>query len=199
MKYQQDEELRQIVNSADLVTPDGIGIVMAAKWNGTPIRERVTGYDLLLALLEQGNETGLSLYFLGSDEETNKTAVERIALNYPNLRIAGRHHGFFDEQEERGILQEIERTRPDMLIVALGAPKAEKWINRNKEALGAKAAIGVGGSLDVIAGKVKATPELWKRVNLEWLHRLLTQPSRWRRQLILPVFACKAFLASKKS
>lgn len=197
MKCQTDKELKSIVNQADLVTADGIGIVMAARWNKTPIRERVTGYDLLLSLLEQGERIGLSLYFLGADEETSRTAVERIAEKYPRLKIAGRHHGFFYDQDEARLVEDIKAKQPDLLVVALGAPKAEKWINRHKDSLNALAAVGVGGSLDVIAGKVKETPAVWKKLNLEWLHRLITQPARWRRQLILPVFAVKAFWSSR--
>ncbi|WP_010268715.1 WecB/TagA/CpsF family glycosyltransferase [Paenibacillus senegalensis] len=199
MKCQSDVELRTIVHDADLVTADGIGIVLAARWNKTPIQERVTGYDLLISLLDQGERIGLSLYFLGADEHTNRTAVEKIAKKHPGLRIAGRHHGFFTDDEEAQLIEDIRAKQPDLLIVALGAPKAEKWIKRHKDSLNTLAAVGVGGSLDVIAGKVKETPQLWKKLNVEWLHRLLTQPSRWRRQLVLPVFAMKAFWSARLS
>ncbi|WP_144939691.1 WecB/TagA/CpsF family glycosyltransferase [Paenibacillus sp. 32O-W] len=198
MQQQQDHELQTIIHEAGLVTPDGIGIVMAAKWRGNPVPERVTGYDLLLRLLEAGDRKGWSFYFLGTDEDTNRTAVETIRQRYPGVRIAGRHNGFFSEEEEGQLVSEIKERKPDLLIVALGVPRAEKWIYRHKDRLGAKLAIGVGGSLDVIAGKVKGAPEIWKRLNLEWLYRLIRQPSRWRRQLVLPKFAIKAYLTRNR-
>ncbi|GIP36545.1 WecB/TagA/CpsF family glycosyltransferase [Paenibacillus sp. J2TS4] len=194
MNQQHDQELKQIIHEAELVTPDGIGMVMAAKWKGEPVPERVTGYDLLLRLLEAGGQHGWSFYFLGTDEETNRKAVEIIRNRYPGVQIAGSHHGFFAPEEEDRLVTEIRKAQPDFLIVALGIPRAEKWIHHYKNQLGAKVAIGVGGSLDVIAGKVKGAPEIWKRLNLEWLYRLLRQPSRWRRQLVLPKFAVKAYL-----
>lgn len=198
---QSDEQLKKIIQEADLITPDGIGIVMGAKSGGEPISERVTGYDLLLRLLECGNERGWSFYFLGTDEETNHKAVEEVQRKYPNVRVAGRHHGFFSPSEELHILENIKRSQPDLLIIAMGASYTDKWIYQHKTELsGVKIAFGVGGSLDVIAGKVKPTPSLWKSMNLEWLHRLLTVPvakgqkSRWRRQSALPVFFYKAII-----
>ncbi|MFC4812827.1 WecB/TagA/CpsF family glycosyltransferase [Paenibacillus sp. GCM10023250] len=182
-------ELRRIVDEADLITPDGIGVVLAAKWQGTHIPERVTGYDMLIRLLEGAAARGFSLYVLGADEETNAMAADIIQAKYPGVEIAGRHNGFFKGDQENEIVADIGRKRPDLLIVALGAPNAEKWIYKHKSRLNAKVAFGVGGSLDVIAGKVKRAPVIWQKLNVEWLYRLLKQPSRWRRQLVLPKFA----------
>lgn len=199
--YQTDELLQTIVKEADLITPDGIGIVMASRRSGEPLAERVTGYDLLLRLLEKGNERSWSFFFLGTDEETNQKAAEEVSKRYPQVVVAGRHNGFFTEEEEGQILQSIQQTKPDVLIVAMGAPYSDKWIYRNKDKLaGVKVVFGVGGSLDVIAGKVKVTPEVWKRLNLEWMHRLLAVPaakgqkSRWRRQSSLPKFVYRAII-----
>ncbi|CAG7649966.1 WecB/TagA/CpsF family glycosyltransferase [Paenibacillus allorhizosphaerae] len=198
MKYQTDSELRTIMDEADLITPDGSGIVLASRWQGDPIAERVTGCDLLTGLLEEGNGRGWSFYFLGADENTSRLAVDKITTQYSRVRIAGRHHGFFPADEEKAIVAEISAARPDVLVVALGAPAAEKWIYRNKQQLNAKLALGVGGSLDIIAGKVKRAPLIWQHLHLEWLHRLLSQPSRWRRQLILPVFAMKTLMEGRR-
>lgn len=199
--HQTDKLLQTIVNEADLITPDGIGIVIASKRNGDPISERVTGYDLLLRLLEAGNDQGWSYYFLGTDEETNFRAVEEIRGRYPNVVVSGRHNGFFSEGKEAHILQEIQQSKPDVLIIAMGAPYTDKWIYKNKNELdGVKVVFGVGGSLDVIAGKVKPTPPIWRKLHLEWLHRLLTVPvakgqkSRWRRQSALPKFFYRAIM-----
>lgn len=204
MASQSDKQLRRIVAEADWITPDGIGIVLASKRLGDPIPERVTGYDLLHRLLERGNDAGWSFYFLGTDEETNAKAVGRIRQLYPKVSIAGRHHGFFGETEEPRIIEDIQRTAPDVLIIAMGAPYSDKWLAKHKPSLaGVKLAFGVGGSLDVIAGKVAPTPEIWKKLNLEWLHRLLTVPaakgqtSRWRRQSALPKFVYRAMIIKK--
>ncbi len=198
---QSDGHLREIIGTADLIVPDGIGIVLAARRRGEPVAERVTGYDLLLRLLEKGSERGWSFYFLGTDEETSVRAVETISRTYPGIRIAGRHHGFFGAAEEPDILADIRRSSPDVLVLAMGAPYSDKWLYKHKRELaGVKLAFGVGGSLDVISGKVKPAPAVWKKLNLEWAHRLLFAPaakgqkSRWRRQAALPKFAYRAIL-----
>lgn len=192
----QDSNLKQITDGANLITPDGIGIVMASRWKKDPVMERVAGYDLLLNLLEEGNSKGWSFFFLGSSEEVNQEAVHIIAQKYPNLTIAGRHHGFFKGMEDE-LIHQINEAQPDFLIVALGAPRQEQWIFEYKSRLQAKVAMGVGGSLDVIAGKVRRAPLFWQKLNLEWLYRLLSQPTRWKRQLALPKFAIMAFIEAK--
>lgn len=198
MSCQQDAQLRSIVDEAGLVTADRIGIVMVSRLRGGQLPERVTGCDLLLKLLETGNRKGWSFYLLGAEEETSRRAAEVIARTYPNVAIRGRHHGFFQPEEEAKIVEEIRSSAPDFLIVALGAPYAEHWIHKHREILQAKVAIGVGGSLDIIAGKVKRAPQLWQRLHAEWLYRLIQQPSRWRRQLILPRFAVRALFYKER-
>ena len=202
---QKDEAFQSIVQKADMITPDGIGIVLASKRKAMQIRERVTGFELLHQLLNEANNEPFSFYFLGTDEETNKAAVENIQKQYPNVIITGRHNGFFDREKEKAILKEIKDTKPDVLIVAMGAPFSDKWIDKHANDLSeTKLVFGVGGSLDVIAGKVKQTPVIWKKLNLEWLHRLLTakaakgQKSRWKRQLsTMPQFILKAIIQNK--
>lgn len=194
MSCQYDQQLRSIVNEAGLLTADGMGIVMVSRLKGNPLPERVTGCDLLIKLLETGNRKKWSFYFLGADELTSKKAVEVINLTYPNVRVLGRHHGFFEQVEETRIVDEIANLSPDVFILAIGAPKAEFWIQKFKDKLNVRVAIGVGGSLDIIGGTVKRAPVIWRKLNVEWLYRLIKQPSRWRRQLILPRFAIKALL-----
>lgn len=198
LQAQKDGVLRNIINEADLITPDGEGIVLASKWKGKPLSERVTGIDLLLEVLKMGNERGWSFYFLGADEQTNKKATENILDTYPNIILSGRHHGYFNSTQEEDILIDIAGTRPDILIVALGAPIAEKWIYKYKHKLTAKVAFGVGGSLDVISGKVQRAPKKWQDLRLEWLYRLIIQPSRLRRQMVLPIFAYKSLVEALK-
>lgn len=194
VQIQEDPELKKISLAADLIIPDGVGIVWASRLKGNPVQERVTGYDLLLETLKIGNQKEWSFYLLGSDEEVNRKASEYIIKNYANVKIAGRHNGYFKKEEDNKIIESIRSSKPDILIVALGSPLADKWIYSHKNELNAKVVFGVGGSLDVIAGKVKRTPEIWKKLNLEWLHRRITQPSRKERQKKLKVFAYRAFI-----
>lgn len=198
LDIERDAELKKISLEAGLITADGIGIILASKLKKNPLPERVTGYELLLELLKLGNEKGLSFYFFGASEEVNKVACDNILRDYPNIKIVGRHNGFFNSEEELKIIEEIEKVNPDFLIVALGAPLTDKWIYKHKVRLTAKITLGVGGSLDVISGKVKRAPLTWQRLNLEWLYRLLSDPSRWRRQMKLPVFAFKAIAEAFK-
>lgn len=194
VQIQEDPELKKISLESDLITPDGVGIVLASRLKRNPIPERVTGYDLFLESLKVGNQKGWSFYLLGSDEEVNRKASEYIMKNHPNVKIAGRHHGYFKKEEDNEIIKDIRNSKPDILIVALGSPLADKWIYRHKNELNANVVFGVGGSLDVITGKVKRTPEIWKRLNLEWLHRRITQPSRKKRQKKLKIFAYRVFV-----
>lgn len=198
IEIQEDCELKKISLEADLITPDGVGIVIASKLKGNPVPERVTGIDLLLESLKVGNSKGWSFYFLGSDETVNSKTSEYVMKNYPNVKIAGRHNGYFKKEEEAQIVEDIKKAKPDILIVALGSPLADKWIYRNKAQLNSKVVFGVGGSLDVITGKVKRTPEVWKKFNLEWLYRRINQPSRKERQKKLKVFAYRAVVEAVK-
>ncbi|MDF2961241.1 MAG: glycosyl transferase, WecB/TagA/CpsF family protein [Paenibacillus sp.] len=198
MVAKQDELLRTIIDQAGMITPDGIGVVLASKWQGEPLEERVTGFDIFLGLLKAGNEKGYSLYLLGADEETNRKSSEIIAQQYPGVRVVGRQNGFFEKDKEAAVVSAIRAAKPDILVVAMGAPFSEKWIFKYKKELQAKVAFGVGGSLDVLAGKVKRAPVVWQNLHLEWLYRLLSQPSRWRRQLVLPKFALKILLGRGK-
>jgi N-acetylglucosaminyldiphosphoundecaprenol N-acetyl-beta-D-mannosaminyltransferase len=198
LQAQKDGVLQNIIKEADLITPDGEGIVLASKWKGQPLSERVTGIDLLLEVLKMGNERGWSFYFLGADEQINKKATENILNTYPSIVLAGRHHGYFNSAQEEKILIDIDSTKPDILIVALGAPNAEKWVYKYKNWLPVKVAFGVGGSLDVISGKVQRAPKTWQDLRLEWLYRLIIQPSRLRRQMVLPIFAYKSLVEALK-
>ncbi|MCR8630349.1 WecB/TagA/CpsF family glycosyltransferase [Paenibacillus radicis (ex Xue et al. 2023)] len=199
MSCQHDQQLRSIIDEAGLLTADGIGIVMVYRLKGNPLPERVTGCDLLIKMLETANQNKWSFYLLGADEPTSIKASEVITRSYPNVSVLGRHHGFFNKVEEAQIIEEIQALSPDVLVVALGAPAAERLIYKYKNKLNARVAIGVGGSLDIIAGKVKRAPANWQKLNMEWLFRLINQPSRWRRQLILPRFAIKALLFKEKN
>jgi len=179
---QQDEEFRRIINEAALALPDGIGLLKAARFLGTtPLPERVPGSDLVVRLAELSDRKGYRIYFLGAREGVAETAIEKLCACYPRLNVAGYYAGSPASEENEAVVQRILPTRPDILLVAYGAPQQDKWIARNLNRLQIPVCIGVGGSFDFIAGTAKRAPVWLQRLGLEWLHRLLTQPWRWRR------------------
>jgi len=181
--------LLEPVRRADLVTPDGEGIVWAGRLAGIPFPERVTGIDLMLRLAARAASEGWRVYLLGAAPGVAAEAAERLCRLYPGLQVAGTHHGYFDPGDEAKVAAAVKRAAPQLLFVALGAPKQELWIHRHVDNLGSVVAMGVGGSFDVLAGRVARAPAWMRRVKLEWLGRLLREPSRWRRMLVLPRFA----------
>lgn len=188
MRAREDEEFKNIINNAELVIPDGIGIVKAASILKTPLKERVAGYDLICNLLEEGKDGSISFYFFGSKPGFAKEAKQKLEEKYPNIKIVGTHTGYFSSEEEEEIVKEIRNLRPDVLLVGIGAPKQEKFINKYKNEGFFKIGIGCGGSIDVLAGEVKRAPKLFIKLHLEWFYRLLKQPSRLGRMMVLPKF-----------
>ena len=188
-----DKDYFPILNNADYTIPDGIGVIIASKMIGNPLSERIAGYDLLVELLKVGNEEGWSAYFLGAKKEVVDKAVNNVKTTYPDLDIVGWHDGYFD-WESSSISDEIREKKPDLIFVALGFPKQEIWISENINAFEKGLFMGVGGSFDVLAGEVKRAPLVWQKMNIEWLYRLIQQPSRWKRMLVLPQFVYKVFV-----
>jgi len=187
-----------ILHQAEIVVPDGIGIVIASKkWGKAAIPQRVAGFDLLVELLKLADHKGKKVFLLGASEDTNNKAFAKLQKLYPHAKLVGRHHGYFQEAEEKEILDKIKAAAPDMLFVALGFPKQEEWIAKYRDRLDGSLMMGVGGSLDVLADKVKRAPMGWQKVGLEWLYRLLQEPKRWRRMIVLPLFLLKAWLLPK--
>lgn len=182
----KDEELRKALDAASLVLPDGIGIVYGAKILGRPLRERVPGADFGLALMERMAKTGKSVYLLGAKPGVAEEAARRLSERFPGLRIAGTNDGYFTE--DGPVVGKINAAAPDLLLVCLGMSKQELWMERNRDRLSVRLMAGLGGSLDVYAGTVQRAPESWQRHNLEWLYRLVKQPSRFGRMLKLPAF-----------
>ncbi|MBN1991069.1 MAG: WecB/TagA/CpsF family glycosyltransferase [Anaerolineae bacterium] len=179
---QRDEEFRQIINRAALALPDGIGLLKAARFlKTTLLPERVPGSDLVVQLAELSHQKGYRLYFLGAQEGVAQKAVAKLKLCYPGLQVAGFYAGSPALAENEAIVRRILPTHPDILLVAYGAPKQDKWIARNLDRLQIPVCLGVGGSFDFIAGVAKRAPRWMQRLHLEWLHRLITQPWRWRR------------------
>ncbi|WP_342388747.1 WecB/TagA/CpsF family glycosyltransferase [Salinicoccus bachuensis] len=180
-------DFRETVQSADHVLPDGIGIINAAKMMGTPLQERVSGIDVMREMLAHAEEKGYSAYFLGAKETSNRKAAERAQKKFPDLKIAGRHHGYADLDDE-AFVQDIATTRPDIIFVALGMMKQEHWIRRHMDRFDKGVFMGVGGSFDVLSGEAKRAPNIWIRFQLEWLYRLLKEPKRIFRVLKVAQF-----------
>ena len=189
MEAQKDKELMNILHEADMVVPDGIGVVWASKYSEIRLTERVAGYDLTQNLMADLAATGETFYFFGGAPGVASAAARKMMKKYSGLKVIGVHNGYFDEKEEKRIIQDIKTKAPSILLVGLGAPKQEKWIYDNLRLIDAKVAIGVGGSFDVMAGNVKRAPMIFRKLGLEWFHRLITQPTRWRRMMRLPKFA----------
>ncbi|MDO8684450.1 MAG: WecB/TagA/CpsF family glycosyltransferase [Armatimonadota bacterium] len=184
---QSDVELRQIMLSADLVTPDSSGLLLGARLMGTPLIERVSGIDLAQEICKICAETGDSIYLLGAAPGIAESAAQNLAAKYPNLKIAGTHDGYFSD--DAPVVEEIKKSGASVLFVAMGIPKQEKWIAAHLQALGVSLAIGLGGSFDVFSGQVKRAPAWMRNHGFEWLHRLISNPRKISKVAHLPRFA----------
>lgn len=189
-RARREEPFRQALNGADLVLPDGIGVVYAARLLGRRLKGRCPGIDFAGKLMEHMARTGLRLYLLGAKPRVAEAAAARLEIRYPGLTICGTHDGYF--QEDAPVVEEIRRAGADVVFVCLGAPKQEYWMVKNGPATGARLMAGLGGSLDVFAGVVERAPESWQRLGLEWLYRLTREPKRIGRMARLPLFLVSA-------
>lgn len=185
---QTDSEFNTILQRADLVTPDSVGILWAAKRVGAPIRGRVSGIDLLDALCRRSADRGYRIFFLGSEPGVAEMAAERLRLRHPGCHIVGTRHGYFPTESDEVVAREIAQSRPDLVFVAMGIPRQEKFIASTLELMGARVAMGVGGSLDVFSGRVRRAPRLFQRLRLEWLWRLMLNPRKYQKVMSLPRF-----------
>ncbi|MFN2528148.1 MAG: WecB/TagA/CpsF family glycosyltransferase [Candidatus Baltobacteraceae bacterium] len=185
---QHDAAFRRIVNAAALSLCDAIGLLFAAKARGSHLRDRVTGIDLIARLCSAAEPEALGVYLLGGAPGVADDAARVLQRTFPALRIRGTHHGYFQADDSKAIAAAINASNADLLFVGLGFPRQEFWIAEYLTATGCGIAMGVGGSLDVLSGKVQRAPEHWRRFGLEWLYRLYREPHRWRRQLALPYF-----------
>ena len=182
----KDPDFCALLNRADLILPDGAGVVLAAKILGTPVKEKVAGIEFGTRLMEHLAGTEKTFYFLGGKPGVAEQAAEKMKARFPGLRICGARDGYFSE--DGPVIDGINRVRPDVLFVCLGAPKQERFMVRNRQALQASFAVGLGGSLDGFAGNVKRAPRWMIRCNLEWLYRLIKEPRRIGRMMRLPKF-----------
>ncbi|MEG0353067.1 MAG: WecB/TagA/CpsF family glycosyltransferase [Cellulosilyticaceae bacterium] len=193
MLAKENKEMERILLDADLVVPDGIGVVIASKiLKGEVLPERVAGFDMTQNTMKQAVENGYKYYFFGSKPGVADIAAENMRKTYPGIQIVGCRDGYFKEEDIPAIIEDINKSEANILLVALGAPRQELWIDKYKNQMpNVKVAIGVGGSLDGMAGTVKRAPVIYQKLGLEWFYRLIKQPTRAKRMLVLPQFILK--------
>ena len=189
---EKDKEFQAVLNGADLVIPDGIGVIYSAKLLGTPLKSRVPGIEFSAGMLAHMNKVGGRVFLLGAKPGVAEQAAANISKDYPNLTICGTHDGYFKEDEP--VVQAIKEAKADLLFVCLGAPRQEKFMAKYGPEMGVKLAMGLGGSLDVYAGVVERAPERWQKLNLEWAYRLVKEPKRIGRMAKLPLVLVKSVL-----
>ena len=185
VNMRRDEQLRDAVLSSELILADGFAVVAAARMLGRPLPERVAGIDLMCAILEHGRSRGYRVFCLGATADVLGMAERAIAQRYPGVELVGRQHGYFTAGEEPRIAAAIRASRADILFVAMTSPRKEQFLAAWGPEIGVPVCHGVGGSFDVLAGKVRRAPESWQRLGLEWLYRVCQEPRRlWKRYLV---------------
>ena len=194
----EDPEYMRILRTADLVVPDGAGVVWAARHIGEPVQERVAGYDLMHELLREGNLRRWKVYLLGAAKDTVAAAHANLQRQYPDVRFVGFRDGYFTEKEDGAVVAAIREAEPDLLFVARSMTTQEPWIAKYQHVLQVPVMMGVGGSFDVAAGKLRRAPVLMQKMRLELFFRLLQEPSRYKRMLVLPKFVLKVLRDGEK-
>ncbi|MDD9271938.1 WecB/TagA/CpsF family glycosyltransferase [Paenibacillus sp. GCM10023248] len=193
-----DPAYMSMMQRAELIVPDGTGVVWAAGYVGEPVAERVPGYDLLHELMKVGEPKGWKVYLLGASNEVIQAAADRIRTAYPGIQLVGVRDGYFTDEQDAEVIQSIVDAAPDLLFVGRAAANQEPWIGKYKDQLGVPVMMGVGGSFDVLSGKLKRAPVLFQKLRLEWFYRLLQEPWRYKRMLLLPKFAMKVMRDKEK-
>jgi len=200
LTVQKDKKLRKMLKETDLLIPDGIGIVLAVKILCGISIDRLPGVDLMEKICQLSSRKGYKIFLYGAQEKVNKTAVKVLRNRYKNLKIVGRANGYIKVEAMTTLIDNINRTKADILLLALGSPKQEKWFQNNQHLLRhVKVCQGIGGTLDTIAGNVKRAPKNWQDLSLEWLYRLIKEPKRINRQKILPLFVVAVFIERIKT
>ena len=188
VQAQSDPEHLKIIQEADLVTADSVGVIWAAKRSGTPLPERVSGVDLVDHVCALSADKGYRIYFLGAAPGVAEQAAEKLKLKHPGCNIVGARHGYFPAESDEVVAREVAEFKPDFLFVAMGIPRQEKFILATMQIIGASVAIGVGGSFDVFSGRTKRAPVIFQKLKLEWAWRLLLNPKKFAKVKSLPKF-----------
>ncbi len=186
LKAREEEKLKDLLNSADYQIPDGIGVVYASKLKKGKIKSRITGIDCMEMLCREANDKGYKIFLYGAKKDIIKEAKKRLEEKFENIKIVGAIDGY--EKNNDKIIKEINKSKADIIFVALGSPKQENWILENKDKVCIKIFQGVGGSFDVISGNIKRAPIWMQKIGLEWLYRLIKEPKRIFRQIKLVKF-----------
>lgn len=195
MKAYRDKAYKDVLNRADMVVPDGIGVVIASKILKRPVAQRVTGFDLTCNVLKAASEQDASVYIFGGKEGVAEKAAAKMEKDF-GVRVCGVSHGY--HKDTAPVLEDMKEKKPGVLLVCLGAPRQEIWIDENKDKIPPCLMMGVGGTVDVFAGEAKRAPEVFIKLNLEWFYRLIKQPSRFIRMLELPKFIVTVLLKRGK-
>ena len=194
----KDTDFCDLLNSADMLTADGIGVVYASKILKNPVPERAGGFDIACRVIEKIAETGDRLYLFGGKPDIAEKAAENLKGKYPFINIVGMRNGYFSPEENDEIINGINESGANIVFVCLGAPMQEKWIFQNRDRLNCNVLMGIGGSLDVFAGVAERAPLKWQKLGLEWLYRLIKEPKRFWRMLALPKFAFTVLINGRK-
>lgn len=205
MMAKDDDEFKNYLNSSDINIPDGIGLIYASKIRRKPLYEKVAGYDLSCNLIKLADENNMKLYIVGGKPGVAEKAKEKINEKYSNINVVGTNDGYFKgthlglpgHEEELKVIDDINSKSPDILFVGFGAKKQEQWILENKDKINCKIFIGNGGSIDVLAGNVKRAPDIYIKFGLEWFYRLIKEPKRIKRQVLLPKFMLQIIFGKK--
>lgn len=194
-----EELFKNFTDKDSIIIPDGVGVVLASKIIKNPVKEKIAGIEVMNSILEKCNENGKAVYLLGTTEDVLKECERKLLIKYKNLNIVGKHNGFFDMDDCKDILEDIKESKPYALFIAMGCPRQEKFISKYMDKLPCKIYMGVGGSFDVFAGKVKRAPRWMIDCNLEWLYRVVKEPYRIKRLASIPKFLLKVALNKQNS
>ncbi len=195
VNMRRDDTLRDDVFSSDIILADGMSVVWAGRLLWQPIPERVAGIDLMLKIFCRGNEKGYRVFCLGATDQVLRKVIEKISSDYPNVKVAGYRNGYFKENEAQDVAVEIAASEADVLFVAMTSPRKEKFLARWSADMNVPVCHGVGGSFDVMAGKVDRAPEIWQKLGIEWLYRVKQEPRRlWRRYFVTNTIFCALVL-----
>lgn len=195
MMAQKDKEFFDILKKSKLSTPDSVGVEIGAKFQKKPLKQRIPGQMYFRKVLEIGEKEGWTFYFLGGKGDTVNRAIENVKKIYPNIKIIGYNDGFFEKKSEEEVIKQINELKPNVLFVAMGAPAQEKWIFNHRNELKVDVAAGQGGTFDYEAGNIRRAPRWIQKIGMEWLWRLILQPSRIIRMMVLPAYLIKIIVS----
>ncbi len=199
MTAQKDKTFFDILQASELSTPDSIGIMIGAKLQKKKFKQRIPGQAYFRKIIETGEKEGWTFYLLGGSQDVIEKTKKNIESLYPKVKIVGYHNGYLDENTEKEVINEINILEPNVLFVAMGAPKQEKWIYNHKDVLKVDVATGQGGTFDYEAGRIKRAPVFIQKIGMEWLWRLMKEPKRIIRMRVLPLYLLKLFFKKDKT